>query len=121
MVLTTPTEDDLMEVDDESEIRFSANGEVEVTADPDTLYGLVLHNNTDTPLFPHVLFFDPTSFSTQIFYQPPNSQSAPLPARRKVQLGRSNECAAAIFFTLDEHRPKEIGFLKVSSTIIYSK
>jgi hypothetical protein len=108
------SEDDLMIPGDE--IVFSSNGEVDVLYEEDALYSLVLKNNGKTPLFPYVLFFDPMTYSIQLFYEPLTRQ-APLQPGRTLQLGRSPDCMAAIVFTLNEQTKKDIGFLKVGDYV----
>jgi hypothetical protein len=45
----------------------------------------VLKNHSDKPLFPHVMWFDPMTYTIQTFYTPMNPDSAPLPARSKPE------------------------------------
>jgi hypothetical protein len=112
-----PSDDDLIEAG--KEIAFSDDGEVQVVHEDDALYALVLKNHTQYPLYPYVLFFDPATYTVQIFYEPP-SHEAPLQPGQQLQLGRSVECMAAIFFTLDENNRKDTGFLKVMKRFLFA-
>lgn len=94
------------------EIQFSPDGEVQVIHEEGALYALVLKNHTPHPLFPYVIFFDPASYTIQLFYEP-STHEAPLEPYGEIQLGRSAECMAAVFFTLDENDRQDTGFLKI--------
>jgi hypothetical protein len=113
-VIDCIAEDDLMVIGDEEP--FSEDGEVTVLYEEDALYALRLKNNTQSDLYPYVLFLDPASYTVQIFYEPP-SQECPLPSGGELQLGRSVACMQAIFFTLDGENNKDTGFLKVNRLV----
>jgi hypothetical protein len=60
-----------------------------------------------------VLLFDPATYTVDFFYTPPNPDDPPLKPGSELQLGRSPECLAALWFVADAEGKKDTGFLKV--------
>lgn len=106
------SDDEYMSLGDEISIE---NGEATVLHEEDTIYGLVLHNRGSQALYPYVLFFDPATYTVMFFYEP-HRDVAPLTPGTKLQLGRSPECPAAMWFTIEDEQQKDTGFLKVILT-----
>jgi hypothetical protein len=95
------------------EIPFAHNGSVEIPFEENELYAFVLHNNSDQELFPYVVWFDPTTYGTHIFYQP-STTNPPLQPKGKIQLGSSDECLPAMSLRPEQQSEKGSGFWKVS-------
>lgn len=77
------------------------------------LYALVLHSAASQPLYPYVLLFDPSTYGIDIFTQPMDARNPSLKPNGDVQLGRSHECADALWFDLGEDSQKDTGYVKV--------
>jgi hypothetical protein len=80
------------------------------------LYGLVFENDSQQSLFPHIVLFDPATYSIEQFYSPMNPHDPPLKPGNQLQLGRSSESMTALSFYLPEGQQKDTGILKVHSS-----
>jgi hypothetical protein len=88
--------------------------EAVVPHEPESLYGLTLDNYSKQPLFPHIVYFDPATYSIDHFYSPINPHDPPLKPGGQLLLGRSSETMTAMSFFVQENQPRDTGFLKVS-------
>ncbi|TDL18810.1 hypothetical protein BD410DRAFT_792791 [Rickenella mellea] len=100
------------------------NDQVDVVVDSNTLFGVTIHNHTDSPLYPYLFYFDGSDFGIQVWYVPPigigggrdKNLDAPLLPNAKFTIGYGDGGALPWAFYLPDGQNKDIGFLKLYVT-----
>ncbi|TDL21760.1 hypothetical protein BD410DRAFT_771363 [Rickenella mellea] len=100
------------------------NNQVDMVVDPNAIFGVTLHNHTDSPLYPYLFYFDGSDFGIQGWYVSPigmgggrdKNLDAPLLPKSKFTIGYGDGGALPWAFHLPHGENKDIGFLKLYVT-----
>ncbi|TDL22051.1 hypothetical protein BD410DRAFT_840169 [Rickenella mellea] len=99
-----------------------ANEQVDMVVDSNVIFGVTIHNHTDSPLYPYLFYFDGSDFGIQVWYVPPvgigggRNLDAPLSPNAKFPIGYGDGGALPWAFHLPNGENKDIGFLKLYVT-----
>lgn len=76
-------------------------------------YAFVLRNLSSTPLFPHLIYFDPSTYAIENWYSPFHPDQPTLLPRNKLQIGASPEHQADFSFFLVPGERSDTSFVKL--------
>ncbi|THG97834.1 hypothetical protein EW026_g4239 [Hermanssonia centrifuga] len=79
----------------------------------DDRYAFILDNKHPTPLYPYLVYFDPTTYEIATWYTPFEAQKATLPAAQSLQIGASPEHQGSFQFFLPEGAELDTSFIKL--------
>lgn len=88
-------------------------GEVNLPNSEDNHYAFVLHNNTETPLYAYLVYFDPATYQIEVWYSPKTDEPTLLENGGILQIGASPEHADEFLFYLRDGEQSCSDFVKV--------
>ncbi|TDL15886.1 hypothetical protein BD410DRAFT_82003 [Rickenella mellea] len=97
---------------------------IDIVVEESAMFGVTIHNNTEFPLYPYLLYFDDSDFGIQAWYVPSFGMvsrtgirpDSPLPAHSKFTIGYGDGGALPWAFYLRKGEDKDVGFLKLYVT-----
>ena len=70
-----------------------------IQSDDHHRYAFVLRNRTSTPLYPHIIYFDPTTYAIETWYTSQQPDTPMLPPDGVLQIGQSSEYNESFMFS----------------------
>lgn len=89
------------------------NDEAQISDSETDEYAFVIENNTSTPLFPHIIYFDPGTYQIESWYTPFEADKPTLPPHSSLQIGASPEHSKPFSFFVRDGDSIDTSFIKV--------